>query len=248
MENSSSLEMYIILVGGTLAFLLLAGGIVFFILNYKKKILENEAIHQKDLLKRNLEATEIERRRVARELHDEVGSSLSMMRLLSASEGNGDLKLLIDSTIDNVKRISNDLLPNGLEEFGLEQSLEILVDKTMQASPINIEFQYSEFPELSSKRNLTVYRIVQELINNTLKHAKSERIVLILKGDLQKAIILYQDFGIGFDLPSSQRKDSLGLKNLMARSQYLGGKVKIETEPGQGLEVSIEFPVNHEED
>ncbi len=248
MENSSSLEMYIILVGGTLAFLLLAGGIVFFILNYKKKILENEAIHQKDLLKRNLEATEIERRRVARELHDEVGSSLSMMRLLSTSEGNGDLKLLIDSTIDNVKRISNDLLPNGLEEFGLEQSLEILVDKTMQASPINIEFQYSEFPELSSKRNLTVYRIVQELINNTLKHAKAERIVLILKGDLQKAIILYQDFGIGFDLPSSQRKDSLGLKNLMARSQYLGGKVKIETEPGQGLEVSIEFPVNHEED
>lgn len=253
MESASSIDFLFLLIGGTLAFLVLAGSIVFFVLSYRRRMLkkdleikEQEALHQKDLFDRNLEATENERQRVARELHDEVGSSLSMMRLLSRGSSDDELSLrkLIDATIDNVRRISNDLLPSGLDEFGLEHALEIFFEKAFETSNIEIDADISDLPVLTSQQNLMVYRIIQELINNSIKYADTSHIQISIVQKNKEVSIDYQDFGKAFDIENALKKDSLGLKNLTARAAYLSGTAHMESSDEQGFVAQITFPIN----
>ncbi|SOE23919.1 Histidine kinase [Spirosomataceae bacterium TFI 002] len=245
MENVS-LDYYVLLIGGTLAFLLLAGGILFFVLSYKRKIHEKEASHQKDLFLKNLEATENERKRVARELHDEVGSSLSMMRLMvseTASDVNRNkLKQLIDKTVDNVRRISNDLLPSGLEEFGLEYALDILLDKVHELSEIEIVTDFEELPKMNSRTVLAIYRVVQELLNNTLKYAEASKIYLTIYSENKHVIINYKDLGKGFVFEDALKVNSLGLKNIIARSEIMGGSAIFDSSLGNGMTATIKIP------
>lgn len=255
MENNSSIDLYILLVGGTLAFLLLSGGIVTFIITYKRRILEknlelrnNELEHQKEMYLGTLEATEIERQRVARELHDEIGSSLSAMRLISSQfSGNlenstDNLKSLIDSTIDNVRRISNDLLPIGLEEFGLEFALENLIEDLTAVSDIKIEYQIEGLSKSLHRKELMIYRIVQELVNNTIKYAHATIIGLTIIEKDSTLGLMYQDNGIGFELANTLKTKSLGLKNITARTKSLGGEAKFDTAPQKGFKFEMQIP------
>ena len=136
----SQIDIYILLFGGTLLMFLLAGMLLFFVTSYQKRLLRNKAEvetmksrHQLDLFQSSIDAMEDERRRVSRDLHDEIGAALSMLRLqvgqLNFKKETVTEKIvvgskqLIDSTIENVRRISNDMLPHGLDEFGLKYAL-----------------------------------------------------------------------------------------------------------------------------
>lgn len=245
MENSS-IDYYVLLIGGTAAFLLMAGGILFFVLTYNRRIFEKETVHQKDLFDRNLEATELERTRVARELHDEVGSALSMMRLMAVDDdavsNRKQLKQLIDDTIDNVRRISNDLLPSGLEEFGLEHALEILCDKVHEVSGIEINSNFAAVPRMKHQTNLIIYRIIQELVNNTLKYAEASHIDVSLRFKNSIIELNYKDSGKGFNYEEALRKGSLGIKNIMARAESIGGKAVFFSKSDGGMCVTIKIP------
>ena len=255
MEDTSTVDYIVLLIGGSLAFFLLAGGIVFFVLAYKRKILkkdlfiiEKDASHQKELVEKNLNATENERKRVARELHDEVGSSLSMLRLMSSVEEFDELKIkgLIDKTIDNVRRISNDLLPSGLEEFGLEHGLEVLFESVKDSSNIKIEFHSQLSTKLESHQNLMIYRIVQELVNNSVKHSKAQWISTTILEENQHLEISYSDDGEGFDMETAKLKNSLGLKNIFVRAENLNGTVRMSSKPMEGFSAKINIPITHE--
>ena len=252
MESATSIDFVFLLVSGTLAFLVMASSIVFFVISYRRKMLlkdlemkNQEAIHQKDLFDRNLEATEKERHRVARELHDEVGSSLSMMRLLStgSEQEHDSLRQLIDTTIDNVRRISNDLLPNGLDEFGLAYALEILFDKVQDTTDIEIETHLASLPVLDSSQNLMVYRLIQEMLHNSVKYAETDHIFVSIGSEQHQVKINYKDFGKPFDLALALKKNSLGLKNLSARSSYLGGYALLNSTESEGFTAEIVFPI-----
>lgn len=262
MAQSSPLDLYLLLFGGTIAMFLLAAGVVTFIILYQRRIIkqdlifkEAEAKHQQELYYGTLEAIENERKRLARELHDEVGAALSTLKLLvglmhhnlsetEIFETNYDKsKLLINDTIDNVRRISNDLLPQGLEEFGLKYGIEDLCEKTMEISDISILLKFKVDFEADNRTNLIIYRLIQELLNNALKHSEATLVKLSLISIGNTMQIQYEDNGKGFDFDMAYKKRSLGLKNIETRTKMINGFVKFETKINEGLKLNIQFPL-----
>ncbi|GAB3996295.1 hypothetical protein GCM10028807_38480 [Spirosoma daeguense] len=211
-----------------------------------------ELNYQQNVIFRTLDAVEDERHRVARDLHDEVGASLSIMRLLvgqlmqcnSVNATSGDkLKGQIDHTLDTIRRISNDLLPQGLEELGLVYALEGLCEEVMAAAENEIQVVVHGTVSFSSRFNLTIYRLVQELLNNASKYAQATYIEIQIVVTADRFLLTYNDDGIGFNMEEAYQKKSLGLKNIETRTQMLGGSVQFKTHEGQGLRVYIDIPL-----
>lgn len=262
MADSSSIDLYLLLFGGTITMLLLAVGLVTFVFQYQKKIIRKDLIikeaeikHSQDLFLGTLEATEKERERLARELHDVIGASLSAMRLqLSEIEpkANKDSlvrsfsdknKELIDNTILEVRRISNDLLPPGLEEFGLAYSIEGLCEQVLDYTNLEIGLEVGDFGKIDKQKSLIVYRIVQELLNNSIKHAEATQIMINLGIEVSELVMTYKDNGKGFDFSEAYKKRSLGLKNIEVRAKMVEGLATFETKIHEGLKVQIRIPV-----
>ncbi|UTA66427.1 sensor histidine kinase [Emticicia sp. 21SJ11W-3] len=253
--TGAPLDMYVMIIGGTLMLLMMACGIVIFMVLYQRRMLEHririqeaEAKHQRELFFGAMDAIEQERKRLARDLHDEVGASLSVMRLMVNELPTRpqlttlDYKQLIDNIIDNVRRISNDLLPQGLEEFGLPYAIESLCEKVMAVAGIDINLTV-EIPEQpGNTQSLAVYRLLQELLNNAVKHAEATELTLTIRKENAFLSIKYADNGRGFDFVEAYQKRSLGLKNIEARTRLLNGQTRFETSPGAGLRVDIEIP------
>lgn len=261
-QSAASVDLYILVFGGALTFLLLVAGVVGFLIVYQKRVASQELIvkemeltYQQDIIYRTLDAVEDERKRVARDLHDEVGAALSAMRLLigqlsqtnlPAAEASGlttKFKGVIDSTIDSVRRISSDLLPQGLDELGLTYALEGLCENTMALADVNVELAVEGEIDLPARTNLIVYRLVQELLNNALKHAEASDIWLQLTQTSDRLVLAYTDDGNGFDYEQAWQKRSFGLKNIETRAQMLLGTVVFDTQPGQGLRVTVQIPL-----
>ena len=254
----SQIDVYILLFGGTLLMFLLAGMLLFFVSSYQKRLLRNKADvekmkvrHQLDLFQSSIDAMEDERRRVSRDLHDEIGAALSVLRLqvgqMNVSkdfnpENTQTLivgsKQLIDSTIENVRRISNDMLPSGLEEFGLKYAVEMLCDKVESVSRLVINLNIHSLERINSRLELSLYRILQELLNNTLKHANATKVYIDFTTDNQQLTIIYRDNGQGFDLEKLSKR-GLGLKNIESRVSMIHGKLEYETNPKKGMGVIL---------
>jgi signal transduction histidine kinase len=251
----SQIDIYILLFGGTLLMFLLAGMLLFFVSSYQKRLLKNKAEvetmksrHQLDLFQSSIDAMEDERRRVSRDLHDEIGAALSMLRLqvgqLNFTKETVTEKIivgskqLIDSTIENVRRISNDMLPHGLDEFGLKYALEMLCDKIESASSLVINLDFNNLERLENRLELALYRILQELLNNTLKHAQATEVNISFMADNQQLTIIYQDNGKGFDMETLTKR-GLGLSNIESRVDMIHGKLTYIPTVEKGVEVVI---------
>lgn len=262
-QSATSIDLYVLVFGGALALSLLVAGIVGFLIFYQKRfadqalmVKEMELSYQQDVIYRTLDAVEDERKRVARDLHDEVGAALSAMRLLigqlsqphlPATEAQSlttTFKGVIDHTIDSVRRISNDLLPQGLNELGLAYALEGLCENTMNLADVTVELVMDDKITLPGRTNLIVYRLAQELLNNTLKHAEATVIDLNLQQTADALVLHYTDNGKGFDYEQAWQKRSFGLKNIETRAQMLNGAAVFDTRPGKGLHVTIRIPLN----
>jgi signal transduction histidine kinase len=254
----SQIDVYILLFGGTLLMFLLAGMLLFFVTSYQKRLLRNKADvekmkvrHQLDLFQSSIDAMEDERRRVSRDLHDEIGAALSVLRLQVGQMSNDKdfnpenaqnlivgSKQLIDNTIENVRRISNDMLPSGLEEFGLKYALEMLCDKVESASRLVINLNINDLERLDNRLELSLYRILQELLNNTLKHANATEVDIDFTTAHQKLTIAYRDNGQGFDLEKLSKR-GLGLKNIESRVSMIHGQLEYMTDLEKGMGVVL---------
>ncbi len=255
---------------GTLGMLLLAISIVAFVFIYQKKIIQRDlelqkiqAEYQKELLKATIEAQEKERKRIAQDLHDDIGAMLSTIRLVvvgmlrgKALEGPQferleNTKELIDETISNVRQLSRDLLPATLEEFGLVHALEQLFKKIESNSHLEFEFFHDiQAPRMEGPTELALFRIVQELCNNIIKHANATRIEVTMNHDEDHMEISLTDNGEGFvPSQSDKAKASLGLKNIESRLSMINATIDYELAPVKGTKVSINMgyliPVNN---
>jgi signal transduction histidine kinase len=198
---------------------------------------------------------EEERKRISRDLHDDVGTKLSALKLfLSSLKNNAQKKQyqqvdqlasnseqLINDTIKDVREMLLNLSPGILEEFGYTSAIEGLINKINQTNTIH--FHLSVFGIKGKLRNeyeLALYRITQELINNVLKHSDAKNVSLQMGYRDEKIIIMVEDDGKGFDM--NQHKDGYGLKNLEARTKLLNGNMKIDSQTGKGTSVLIEVP------
>lgn len=261
--SSANLDLYLAIFGGSFVMLLLVACVVGFIILYQRRLFRQELIfkklelkYQQELINSTLEGIESERKRLARDLHDEVGAALSAMRLLvgqmpAESKVSAEVialtnryKALIDNTIDTVRRISNDLLPSGLEEFGLGYAIEGLCEKSLELTDIDINWSVEDIEEASPQLNLMVYRLIQELLNNTFKYAEATQISISITKEGGLFLLYYTDNGKGFDYDDAYKKKSLGLKNLETRTRMFDGTLHFQTQSDQGVSVKVSIPLS----
>ncbi len=262
MESNLPSDIVLMLVLGTLGMVSLTGFIVLFVFYYQKKMLKNkidqqqlEADYQQQLLQSTIDSQEKERKRIASELHDGVGAMLSAAKLNlgmiatgaipaeEAAEATAETKQMIDETIETVRRISKDLLPSSLEQFGFGQAINELCQKLSNSqTQIRFEKSGSEALKLTMPQQLLLYRICQELINNALKHAQASEVDIMLLIE-KKMQLLVKDNGKGFEIEKIKGdiKKGVGLYNIENRVSLLNGTVTFKSELGKGTQIAIEF-------
>jgi len=238
--------------------LLLLGGFLFYRNRKNRKLtssrIENLEKQQKLMaLDYMVQGQEEERKRIAQDLHDGLGGLLSTARLQLKKVHNeieklGELnvlssaELMIDNACTEVRRIAHDMMPGALMDLGLVEAIEDLAAKVMKEHAIEVIIvdQLEEIV-LNDNYKVQMYRIFQELINNTVKHAGAERIDIEFtrKGDLLK--MQYRDNGKGFDKTVASIKAGLGLKNIESRVKYLNGSFELDTERGGGTNYLFSF-------
>lgn len=241
--------------------LLLALGVVGFVVRYQRRLLQQQLqirqVHeasQQQALEAALLAQEEERRRIAGDLHDGVGTTLAIVKLhlntLNQPALTHEATLLLDQAITEVRRISRNLLPAALQKFGLPFALEALARTIPADGPTHVDIDQDGTPRrLDAAYELVVYRIVQELLGNGLRHAHASHIRLLVTFGTEDLTLRYADDGIGFDptlpdqLPLSDARTGLGLTNLRSRVGVLRGTLHHESAPGQGTTVQVLLPL-----
>jgi len=206
---------------------------------------------QRDSLRRVIEGQELERRRLARELHDETGQALTSVLLgLKAVETAEDspaalasLRELVVATLQDVRRLAVELRPKALDDFGLVPALERLVETFTEATGISVEFESQLGAErLQPEVETTLYRIVQEALTNIAKHAgaRGVSVLLVRRPGLVNALI--EDDGHGFG-PDEEAQGGIGLAGMRERLALLDGRLTIESGPETGTSLVAEVPL-----
>jgi signal transduction histidine kinase len=206
---------------------------------------------QRDSLRRVIEGQELERRRLARELHDETGQALTSVLLgLKAVETAEDapaalasLRELVVATLQDVRRLAVELRPKALDDFGLVPALERLVETFTESTGISVEFESQLGAErLKPEVETTLYRIVQEALTNIAKHAGARRVSVLLVRRPGVVSALVEDDGLGFGRDEEGR-GGVGLAGMRERLALLDGRLTIESRRGTGTSLVAEVPL-----
>lgn len=245
-------KVILLVIIGTIAVMLMAFSVVFFVLLYRRKILENQlgiqemkTRHQEEMLNETLKSQEKERNRLGTELHDSVGAMLSSIKLnlqiTKKKEGVDSLEPILghlDETISQVRTISHQMMPIILIKYGLKHAVEDLFEKI---SSDELTASISDWEELTldPEETLMLFRIIQELINNSLKHAQSKNIKLRVKIKHGKKHISYQDDGIGFPEGVLKNSNGIGLLNIKNRAQAIHANVRFSNNETGGSKVDL---------
>jgi len=221
-------------------------------INHKQELMAYEDRHKLSVSKALLQGEEVERKRIARDLHDGLGSMLSGLKIhlnlaqKEKNEGINNINNLLDSSIKELRNISQNLMPESLLELNLEEALRDLCIANSNAIT-NIEFQYLvKKSNLPKSYEIMLYRIIQELLNNTLKYAKASEVLVSCSKNKDVFFVTFEDNGVGFDLSEIKNKSGMGLKNIKNRVEFLNGKLEIDSKMGQGTSVYIELKISNE--
>jgi two-component system, NarL family, sensor kinase len=255
-------QIYLIIGVAVVAMLLMAGSIILFVLFYQKRMVQEqfkrqqmELDYQKKMMEAALASQENERRRVAGDLHDSIGAMLSTIRvslITHAKKHKGDeesiqeSKKMLDDTIESVRRISRDLMPSTLEKFGLTQAVKEMCERFQGTAGIPIVFEEEgDTPSLSKNRELMIFRIVQELLNNALKHAEADFIKVTFQNESQLRVVV-EDNGKGFN-PEEHKSDrtpgkGLGLFNIENRARLVGATIDFSSPVVHGSKIVLNIP------
>ncbi len=214
--------------------------------------------NEKQLLALNsiLQGQEDERSRMAKDLHDGLGGMLSGIKLnLSSMKGNQVIQekdaLLfsrsidqLDSAINEMRRIAHNMMPEALLKFGLSEALNDFCDGINQSSAVKLSYQPIGIEQpLEKSTEVMLYRIVQELCNNAIKHAAAANILIQLNQHERGLTLTVEDDGSGFDTSQLSKMKGTGLQNVQTRVDYLKGIFTIESEINKGTFINIELPV-----
>ena len=201
----------------------------------------------KRVLSAVIRTEEQERKRFAKELHDGLGPLLSVIKMLvsgmdekNSNEVNGkikqNLRLAVDEAIANVRNVSANISPHLLNNFGLKDSIEAFIKRMGQAEHFHIQFTTNlEKQRFNYNVEVIVYRVICELINNTLKHAAATEVTISLQLENEVLYLEYTDNGVGFDVASVGRFGGMGLDNMRYRLQSGNGNIEITSEHGHGM-------------
>lgn len=251
---------YILLLCITIGLLLLS---YFVYLNNQKKLrLRNQQITELEQEKKLravdalLQGQEEERERIAQELHDGLGGMLSGVKM-SFNHMKENLVMTpenreafqhsvqqLDQTLDELRKVSHNLMPDVLVRFGLVDALQEFCQNIERSSKVKVSFQFLGTQRtLSNSVQLSIYRILQELINNAIKHGECKQILAQISMEEKKILLTVEDDGKGFDKQTLQHTKGMGMSSVQHRVDYLKGMMQIETKPTEGVVINIELNV-----
>ncbi|WP_034257857.1 sensor histidine kinase [Altibacter lentus] len=256
---SSEDQIIVIIITALVMVILMSAAIIAFFYFSRKKIVKTELEkanmqieHQKDVIQSTLITQEEERKRIAQDLHDAISSKLNVVSLnanflteenISSRQTNtiGKQILSITSTIlESSRKIAHDLLPPTIEKFGLKAALEELCDEVGETKKFQIRYDLSyEEGFLPSEKELHLFRIVQELFNNAIKHSEATTLQLTLKTEQNELSLQYEDNGKGFDPHTQKLAKGLGMSGITNRVAILNGSLATVSNPGEGVQLII---------
>ena len=149
----------------------------------------------------------------------------------------------LDSTIDELRKVSHNLMPEALVKFGLKSAVKDFCDSVQDTNTRIICEQLGVERELGNKGDVNVYRIIQELVSNAIRHARASQVLVQLTKTPQKVMVTVEDNGKGLDQQQLVRSKGIGLINIKHRVNYLSGEIEINSKPGDGTTVNIELTV-----
>jgi signal transduction histidine kinase len=208
----------------------------------------------RDALRRVVSGQELERRRLARELHDETGQALTsiLLGLRAVEEARSPdemrtaashLRELVVGTLQDVRRLAVQLRPKALDDFGLVAAVEHLVQTFSEATAIRVDLEAQLGDErLPAEVETTLYRIVQEALTNIVKHAEASRVSILLVRRSGSATVVIEDDGQGFD-PAELREEGMGIIGMRERVELHEGRLTVESAPGSGTTLVAEVPL-----
>lgn len=256
--SEEAIALQIIIIGMIVIFLLSLSVILFFIV-YQRRLLAQQKKHQKlesdyqkELLKTSIHSQEEERSRIAKELHDDVGAMLTTTKLYigqitpelppeELTEIAHKISGFFDDMIQSVRSISQDLRPVVLEKLGFIEAVQSLVQTIQDSRKIEISLIDNTTISIVKTKELNLYRIIQELVTNTIKHASASTIKIELRNQEDTLIIIYEDNGKGLDQRQLRYRKGLGLNNIESRLSVLSGSIHFK-EQTSGMKVLLEIP------
>jgi len=250
----------ILILISTLVIVALAIGVlVLYNVSQSRIILEVEEAHKKELaykeqlLSNSIEVQERERSRIAKDLHDDIGSKLNIVNLSvnllkSSIEKNSQTEQILDQievslrdSIQRARTISHDLLPPILAKFGVQSAINALASEVNRTGVIKMSIDIGEeWVSITKDKELHLYRIIQELVNNSLKHSKAKNIYISSKEIEGKIYLCYKDDGIGI-LNLSSDKIGLGMSSINTRADIMEAKFVLDKEFKGGFSAEIIF-------
>ena len=260
MQNVDNI--YILVILGMVGSFLMVGSLILLYVRNQNKILKQrqqlqfkEIEHQKELLQAIIESQETERKRIGQDLHDDVGTALSSLRLTiemfkPASEednNNKHVKLskeIIDKVIRDVRYISHNLSPPTLSYYGLAAAIEekaSFINNSGQLTISLINNAEQVLKVISLPASVALYRVLEELINNTIKHAGATQSIIKIAAADNALLIAYSDNGKGMD--ASAVVVGMGMQNIESRLTVINADYVIDTAAGQGFRVNITYPL-----
>lgn len=259
MENPGQIAQSIIILGSVIIITLSVFLLLFFTVFFNRK---NKLLIEKEMMKANFNQTllqsqlEIQEQTfnsISQEIHDNVGQILSLAKVQLNIIGEGETvnQELVSGAKENISKALTDLrdMAKGLSSdrirvLGLDESIQQEVTRINKAGILSIQFETNgQIREIEAQKQLILYRVIQECIQNIIKHANANAVVVDFNYREHCLRILVSDNGKGFNFQEEQlHHHGLGLMNLYKRMELIGGHVKIESEPGQGTKVHIKLP------
>ncbi|HWR32653.1 MAG TPA: ATP-binding protein, partial [Chitinophagaceae bacterium] len=217
-----------------------------------QQLVEQEIQKQKQLTQATIFGQEKERMEIGKELHDNINQHLNTTRLyleVAKEKASGELKEMITlahksltDTINKIRLMSQSLVPPTLGDLGLVESVQDLCDALKRAQAFSVDFNYRYFNEdnLPGELRLILFRIVQEQINNIIRHANASHLQIRLQSDAEYIILTIIDNGHGFEM--NNVKKGLGFCNIRNRAELFNGKLEIDSSPGKGCMLVVSIP------
>jgi two-component system, NarL family, sensor kinase len=227
---------------------LMAGFFIYSVVRQQRRLSQ----WQQNRIAAEISTLEAERKRIAGDLHDELGPMLSAIKLQinHLEPGSADEAAVLEkssSQIDDIiarfREISYNLLPNTLVRKGFITATHEFIGKMKNLHALQIDFNSPDF-SLAPEREVNLYRVVQEIIQNTLKHARATKLHIQITREKKHILLQTRDNGTGFNYSEKTHQGKgMGLLSLQSRAELLGGELLVYTKPGEGVIFEIEIPL-----
>ena len=232
------------------------------ILSHKESIIQQEQIkflerqQQVVSLQSMINGQETERTRIAKDLHDGLGGLFSTIKMQLSTLKHEEKHLeenklfsksyeLVDNASVEVRRIAHNMMPEVLMKMGLEDALKDMCNNISAGKLLSVSFQaYGMERRLNTATEIMLFRIIQELLNNIIKHAQATEAIIQFNQDKERLHVTVEDNGRGFDIADNRSANHAGLDTVQSRVNYLNGKLSIESQKNLGTTVMMEFLIN----